>query len=101
MVWEKRLGHSPFAGVASHPHSLAGRPAHSHRFNRGKPTFGQMLLFGVGLEARPGLATPDMVDDVFSPPELEPSPPVCTYHPSPRAAPPTTSPPSSSTRGKS
>ena len=45
------------------------------------PTFGQLLLLGVGLEARVGLATRDMVDDVFSPPEVEPAPPVCTHHP--------------------
>ena len=45
------------------------------------PPFGQLLLLGVGLEARVGLATRDMVDDVFSPPEVEPGPPVCTHHP--------------------
>ena len=45
------------------------------------PTFGQLLLFGVGLEARVGLATRDMVDDTFSPPEVEPGSPVCTHHP--------------------
>ena len=45
------------------------------------PTFGQLLLLGVGLEARVGLATRDMVDDIFNPPEVEPSPPVCTHHP--------------------
>ena len=39
------------------------------------PTFGQLLLLGVALEARVGLANPDMVDDVFSPPEVEPRPP--------------------------
>ena len=32
------------------------------------PIFGQLLQFGVGLEARVGLATRDMVDDIFSPP---------------------------------
>ena len=45
------------------------------------PTFGQLLLLGVGLEARVGLSTRDMVDDIFSPPEVEPGPPVCTHHP--------------------
>ena len=45
------------------------------------PTFGQLLLLGVGLEARVGLAIPDMVDDVFSPPEVKPGPPLCTDHP--------------------
>ena len=45
------------------------------------PTFGQLLLLGVGLEARVRLATRDMVDDIFSPPEVEPGPPVCTHHP--------------------
>ena len=49
------------------------------------PTFGQLLLLGVGLEARVGLATRDMVDDIFNPPppevELAPPPPVCTRHP--------------------
>ena len=45
------------------------------------PTFGQLLLLGVGLVARVGLATRDMVDDVFSPPEVEQGPPVCTHHP--------------------
>ena len=43
-------------------------------------TFGQLLL-GVRLEARVGLATRDMVDDVLSPPELEQGPAVCTHHP--------------------
>ena len=46
------------------------------------PTFGQLLLLGVGLEARAGLATRDMVDDVFSPPEVEPGPP-CVHTPPP------------------
>ena len=32
------------------------------------PTFGQLLLVGVGLEARVGVATWDMVYDMFSPP---------------------------------
>ena len=45
------------------------------------PIFGQLLLLGVGLEARVGLAIPDMVEDIFSPPEVEPGPPVCTHHP--------------------
>ena len=45
------------------------------------PTFGQLLLFGVGLEARVGLANRDVVDNVFSPPEVQPGPPVCTHHP--------------------
>ena len=45
------------------------------------PTFGQLLLLGVGLEARPGLASRDVVDTVFSPPEVQPGPPVCTHHP--------------------
>ena len=45
------------------------------------PTFGQLLLLGVGLEARVGLASRDVVDDVFSPPEVQPGPPVCTHHP--------------------
>ena len=45
------------------------------------PTFGQLLLLGVGLEVWVGLATRDMVDDIFSPPEVEPGPPVCTHHP--------------------
>ena len=45
------------------------------------PTFGQLLLLGVGLEARVGLANRDVVDDVFSPPEVQPGPPVCTHHP--------------------
>ena len=31
-------------------------------------TFGQLLLLGVGLEARVASPTPDMVDDVLSPP---------------------------------
>ena len=44
-------------------------------------TFGQLLLLGVGLEARVGLANRDVVDDVFSPPEVQPGPPVCTHHP--------------------
>ena len=44
------------------------------------PTFGQLLLLGVGLEARVGLANRDVVDDVFSPPEVQPVPPVCTHH---------------------
>ena len=52
----------------------------------GVPTFGQLLLLGVGLEARVGLATRDMVDDIFSPPEVEPGPPVCTHHPLSRSA---------------
>ena len=33
------------------------------------------------MEARVGLATRDMVDDVFNPPELQPGPPVCPNHP--------------------
>ena len=45
------------------------------------PTCGQLLLLGVGLKARVGLATRDMVDDIFSRPEVEASPPVCTHHP--------------------
>ena len=45
------------------------------------PTFGQPLLLGVGLEARVGLATRDMVDNIFSPPEVERGPSVCTHHP--------------------
>ena len=48
------------------------------------PTFGQMLLLGVGLGAPVVLSTRDMVDDIFSPPEVEPPPPpppVCTHHP--------------------
>ena len=44
-------------------------------------TFGQLLLLGVALEARLGLATRDMVDDVFGPPEVELGPPVRTHHP--------------------
>ena len=39
------------------------------------PTFGQLLLLGVGLESRVGLATRDMVDDNFRPPEVEIAPP--------------------------
>ena len=39
------------------------------------PTFGQLLLLGVGLEAWVGLATRDMVDDVFSPPSWSQPPP--------------------------
>ena len=39
------------------------------------PTFGQLLLLGVGLEARVGLATRDMVDDVFCPPRGGARPP--------------------------
>ena len=39
------------------------------------PTFGQLLLLGVGLQARVGLATRDVVDDVFSPPKGDPAPP--------------------------
>ena len=45
------------------------------------PTSGQLLLLGVGLEARVGLASRDVVGDVFSPPEVQPGPPVCTHHP--------------------
>ena len=45
------------------------------------PTFGQLLLLGVGLEAGVGLANRDVVGDVFSPSEVEPGPPVCTNHP--------------------
>ena len=45
------------------------------------PTFGQLLLLGVGLEAPVVLATWQMVDDIFSPPEVEPGPPVWTQHP--------------------
>ena len=45
------------------------------------PTFGQLLLLGVGLEARVGLGSRDVVEDVFSPPEVQPGPPVCTHHP--------------------
>ena len=45
------------------------------------PTFGQLLLLGVGLEARVGLAIREVVDDVFSPPEVQPGPLVCTHHP--------------------
>ena len=45
------------------------------------PTFGQLLLFRIGLEARVKLATRDMVDDIFSPPQVELGPPVCTHHP--------------------
>ena len=45
------------------------------------PTFGQLFLLGVGLEAMVGLASWDVVDDVLSPPEVQPSPPVCTHHP--------------------
>ena len=45
------------------------------------PTFGQLLLLGVGLEAPVRLATREMVDDIFGPPEVEPGPPVCTHHP--------------------
>ena len=45
------------------------------------PTFGQLLLLGVGLEARVVSATKDMVDDIFSPPEVETGPPMCTHHP--------------------
>ena len=45
------------------------------------PTFGQLLLLGVGSEARVGMANRDVVDDVFSPPEVQPGPPVCTQHP--------------------
>ena len=47
------------------------------------PTFGQLLPLGVGVEARVGLATQDMVDDVFRPPRWShaPPPPVCTHHP--------------------
>ena len=45
------------------------------------PTFGQLLLLGVGLEAGVGLASRDVVDDVFSPPKVQPGPPVCTHHP--------------------
>ena len=37
MVWEKRLGHSPFSGVAGSLPGVAGRPARSRRFNRGQP----------------------------------------------------------------
>ena len=47
------------------------------------PTFGQLLLLGVGLEARVGLATRDMVDDIFSPPEVEPAPPPRVHTPPP------------------
>ena len=45
------------------------------------PTCGQLLLLGVELESRAGLATRDMVDDIFSPSEVEPGPPMCTHHP--------------------
>ena len=45
------------------------------------PTFRQLLLLGIGLEARVGLASRDVVGDVFSPPEVQPGPPVCTHHP--------------------
>ena len=45
------------------------------------PTFGQLLLLGVGLEARVGPAALNMVDDVFIPPEVEHGPPVGTHHP--------------------
>ena len=44
--------------------------------------FGQLLLLGVGLEARVGLATPDMVDDVFSPPRWSQAPPCAHTTPS-------------------
>ena len=65
------------------------------------PTFGQLLLLGVGLEARVGLANWDVVDDVFSPPEVSQAP-RCAHtipclFPSPRTA----SPPSPCARGKS
>ena len=40
------------------------------------PTFGQLLLLGVRLEARVGLASREVVDDVFNPPpEVQPGPP--------------------------
>ena len=39
------------------------------------PTFGQLLLLGVGLEARVGLASREVVDDVFSPPRGAARPP--------------------------
>ena len=39
------------------------------------PTFGQLLLLGVGLEARVGLANRDVVADVFSPPRGAARPP--------------------------
>ena len=45
------------------------------------PTFGQLLLLGVRLEARVGLSSREVVDDVFSPPVVQPGPPVCTHHP--------------------
>ena len=45
------------------------------------PTFGQLLLLGVGLVARVGLASRHVMDDVFSHPEVQPGPPVCTHRP--------------------
>ena len=39
------------------------------------PTFGQLLLLGVGLEARVGLASREVVDEVFSPPRGVARPP--------------------------
>ena len=45
------------------------------------PTFGQLLMLVVGLEARVGLANRDVVDDVFSPPKVHPGPQVCSHHP--------------------
>ena len=41
------------------------------------PTFGQLLLLGVGSEARVGLA---WWATSSAPPEVEPGPPVCTHH---------------------
>ena len=53
MVWEKRLGHSPFSGVAGGPPGVAGRPAHSRGFNRGT-LLGIMVTHTVG-KPKPGL----------------------------------------------
>ena len=44
----------------------------------GEPSSSTLRL---GLEARVGLASRQMVDNIFSPPEVEPGPPVCTHHP--------------------
>ena len=65
------------------------------------PTFGQLLRLGVGLVAGVGLATRDISDEVFSTPEVEPGPPVCTHHPLFLKRSAHDSPPSSCTRGKS